>query len=161
MSTVAYAKSISRTPRCVRKWCEAGLIGRRVGGRWEIDEGTQPPTSTTLPRPVVKLPELDLGFPIRLVRESCLNTNVVYFVELAGHNFVKIGFTSQLSCRLAKIQTGSPFAVKLLLAYEADKIHERDLHLRFNDDRVRVNGEWFRYSRAIGEFISAAWRAPQ
>jgi hypothetical protein len=43
MSPVEYAATINRTPRCVQKWCKAGLIGRRVGGRWEIDSGEQPP----------------------------------------------------------------------------------------------------------------------
>lgn len=43
MSTLQYAKSINRAHRTVQDWCKAGLIGRRVGGRWEIDEGTEPP----------------------------------------------------------------------------------------------------------------------
>jgi hypothetical protein len=43
MSAAQYAKTINRTPRCVQNWCSSGLIGRRVGGRWEIDEGTPPP----------------------------------------------------------------------------------------------------------------------
>lgn len=160
MSPGEYAATINRSKRCVQNWCAQGLLGRRVGAHFEIDEGTPMPSKGSV-KPVIKLPELDLGFPIRRVRESCLNTDVVYFIELAGHNFVKIGFTGQLAHRLSKIQTGSPFEVKLLLAYEANKEHERDLHARFNSDRVRVNGEWFRRSHAISEFVSAAWRVPQ
>lgn len=43
MSPGEYAATINRTPRCVQKWCAAKLIGTRVGGRWEIQEGTPVP----------------------------------------------------------------------------------------------------------------------
>lgn len=47
MTPSEFALSINRTPRCVQMWCAAGLIGRRIGGRWEIDEGTKPPEIPT------------------------------------------------------------------------------------------------------------------
>lgn len=43
MSTRKYALSINKSDRCVRQWCEKGLIGKRVGGHWDIEPGTPPP----------------------------------------------------------------------------------------------------------------------
>jgi hypothetical protein len=43
VSPAAYAAKINRNPRTVQYWCSAGLIGKRIGGRWEIEEGTPPP----------------------------------------------------------------------------------------------------------------------
>jgi hypothetical protein len=43
VSPSEYAHTINRSARAVQNWCNAGLIGRRVGAHWEIEEGTPPP----------------------------------------------------------------------------------------------------------------------
>ncbi len=105
--------------------------------------------------------EIDLGFPVRLVRECVPSGPVVYFVKTSGHDFVKIGFTANLAYRLCRLQTASPFELMLLLAYRADRTHKQELHGRFNKDRLRNSSEWFRYSREIREFVSAVSMVPQ
>lgn len=43
MTPSEYATTINRTPRCVQKWCARGLIGKRIGARFEIDPTETPP----------------------------------------------------------------------------------------------------------------------
>lgn len=73
----------------------------------------------------------------------------IYFVR-AGAN-VKIGFSAQVSKRLAQLQTFFPFKLELLLALPGTVITERQLHHRFRSSRT--TGEWFRYGAEIEAFI--------
>lgn len=43
MRPAQYALQINRSVRTVQHWCNAGLLGRRVGGQWEIDPTEPPP----------------------------------------------------------------------------------------------------------------------
>src|SRR5688500_206907 len=53
-----------------------------------LNNPTMPTTNTDPSTPI----ELELGFPVRLVRRSERNKPVVYFIKTTGHDFVKIGF---------------------------------------------------------------------
>ena len=60
---------------------------------------------------------------------------------------VKIGITKSLGSRLSALQTGCPFKLSLLAAYERPswrnaKAHELFIHGGMED--MRLQGEWFR-----------------
>jgi len=43
LTTTEWAVRKGIPARTVRTWCEQGLIGRRVGGRYRLDPDEQPP----------------------------------------------------------------------------------------------------------------------
>ena len=70
-------------------------------------------------------------------------TGTVYFIQ--GGKFVKIGYTEQpVATRLAAIQTGCPYPLRVLATVPGDTYLERDLHRMFSS--WRTHGEWFRLS---------------
>jgi hypothetical protein len=75
----------------------------------------------------------------------------VYFVQY--WDAVKIGWTSNLPQRLLHLQAGLPEKLTLAFSMPGDILLERSLHTRFSSDRL--HGEWFRFSRAILEWIEA------
>ncbi len=83
----------------------------------------------------------------------------IYFISQRGHvELVKIGIANDPEKRLAEMQTGSGFRLKLLatatLASRAEAMNlERDLHHAFRSRRVR--GEWFTCSAALRELIAS------
>lgn len=70
----------------------------------------------------------------------------VYFVGTRG-NLVKIGTTVDLPARLKKLQTGSPYRLRVLACVAGDTALEAEYHAQFAEHRI--NGEWFRMSDAI------------
>lgn len=95
-----------------------------------------------------RLPRRPAAEPNRIVpaRET-----VIYFVRMAA--FVKIGISFAASVRLKQLQTGCPEPLELLLTIPGDVKFERRLHNMFAADRVRADGEWFRLSHEILDFI--------
>ena len=73
----------------------------------------------------------------------------VYFIR-AGEN-VKIGFSRDVSQRLAQLQTFFPFPLELLASLPGSALTERQMHRRFKCSRV--TGEWFRLTPDIAAFV--------
>ena len=70
-------------------------------------------------------------------------TGIYFISDQNGH--IKIGKTTNLGRRFYELQTGNPFALKLIQFYELSEHDistcERMLHNEFKNDRL--NGEWF------------------
>lgn len=76
----------------------------------------------------------------------------IYFATVDGHT-VKIGFASDVPARLRTLQTASHRPLHLLVVIAGSQADERQLHKRFAEHRVQ--GEWFRLSNEIKDFIEA------
>lgn len=84
--------------------------------------------------------------------DHTLTTSVVYFVTPSRSRRVKIGVTTNLKARLARLQATNHVPLELLLALPGDQVLEGRLHNRFRDDRM--HGEWFKFSDRIKQFIA-------
>jgi hypothetical protein len=73
-------------------------------------------------------------------RENTVGTRV-YFVQAGDGGPIKIGLTDDVRARMAQLQTGNPFKLKLLGFFIGSVHDERALHTRFA--RWRLEGEWF------------------
>ncbi len=67
-------------------------------------------------------------------------TTFVYFVG-GDDGPIKIGYSTNVKNRLAKIQNGCPFRVRVLATVRGSQSDEMVYHLRFAADRL--HGEWF------------------
>lgn len=85
-------------------------------------------------------------------RKSEPNSGLVYFVK--SGDWVKIGVTSNLTRRLAALQTGSPLGIKLLLTLSGGKTLEQKFHQAFRE--LRHNGEWFWLADSLSRYIDSA-----
>lgn len=79
-----------------------------------------------------------------------------YLIRNCDTNDIKIGRTVDVSKRLANLSTGSVAKLKLIHVFPYDV--EQELHRRFARLRVRDNGEWFRSSPGLEDFINRARR---
>ncbi len=87
--------------------------------------------------------------------------SVVYFITAHKSRKVKIGYARNLKSRMATLQTGNHSPLKVLHTLPGGAGLEAQLHGRFSDDRIQ--GEWFRLSDRIREFIfqtGGPWLAP-
>jgi hypothetical protein len=79
----------------------------------------------------------------------------LYFIGESGlTSFVKIGFTKYPpAVRLKQLQTGNPRKLMLLYYRKFPDVMdvESRLHERFDEDRVE--GEWFRLSKALRDYL--------
>ena len=77
----------------------------------------------------------------------------IYF--LTEGSYIKIGYTTQsINKRIQQLNTGSIKKIYLLGWIEGDKKVERELHKRFSNSRVRMNGEWFAPTPDLIQFIN-------
>lgn len=78
----------------------------------------------------------------------------VYFITDCKN--IKIGYTKQKNVykRLKQIQTGSPDRLYLLGYFFGTMSDEKYLHKLFAKERIRDNGEWFRASNELIEYIN-------
>jgi len=80
-------------------------------------------------------------------KKELLGESVVYFIQQqGGSKCVKIGVTSNIEDRLKKLQTGSPYKLRVISKIIAkDKSHalyiEKSLHEQLS--KYRLSGEWF------------------
>lgn len=66
------------------------------------------------------------------------------FVYLIGcREFAKIGIANDLTNRLAMMQTGCPYELKLLKHWTCEHPEQAEECLHANFERYRVRGEWF------------------
>lgn len=78
----------------------------------------------------------------------------VYFIGIGGEyiTHVKIGFTAKNPyTRLASLQTGCPFKLRMLGFVYGNADRERELHGVLKE--YRVEGEWFEYSDYARQII--------
>jgi hypothetical protein len=75
----------------------------------------------------------------------------VYFVQVGDNGPIKIGKAVSPLARLAELQTGNPIELIPRLLLLGGR-HERFLHRRFKDCRIR--GEWFRPRQHLRDFIA-------
>jgi hypothetical protein len=76
---------------------------------------------------------------------------VVYFAR--SKDLIKIGFSTDVHGRMSTLSTAVPTEITLLLTLPGTRHFEQRLHRRFKAHRV--NGEWFRASPEILEFITS------
>lgn len=77
----------------------------------------------------------------------------VYFVRSIDSGLIKIGVTSDVAQRIASFQTSVPGGVELVHTEAGGPVRERELHTVFHAERA--NGEWFRYSDSIAEYVTS------
>jgi hypothetical protein len=79
----------------------------------------------------------------------------IYFVETEDGKYIKIGYSAQLVTRMSRLETLRPAVFKLrVLGYmPGSKATEKWLHNKFAGDRD--NGEWFRDSSALRDFVQS------
>lgn len=76
---------------------------------------------------------------------------MIYFIQAETTNLVKIGYTSDIRCRLADLQAASPFPLTVMSTMPGDISDEHRLHARFK--RLRVHNEWFQLSNELLDLI--------
>lgn len=67
----------------------------------------------------------------------------IYIINAYRTNFVKIGYTNNLTRRIKEIQIGCPYKLNLIFFLQTKdyKLIEKSLHNKFKQDKIR--GEWF------------------
>ena len=93
----------------------------------------------------------------RLVETSalfdCHDIGSVYAIQ-DEHNRVKIGWTSgEVINRLRQLQTGSSESLSVVGSMRGSMTHEKALHCRFAESKVRSRGEWFYYTADLRKYI--------
>lgn len=78
---------------------------------------------------------------------------MVYFIT--DGQYIKIGYTkNDAKKRLKQLQTSSPNRLFLLGYIDGDKTIEQNLHKKFYNSIVRINGEWFFPTQDILDYIN-------
>lgn len=70
-----------------------------------------------------------------------------YIVGMQGTDWIKIGKTTNMECRLKTLQTGNPHLLTVLWLHDGDM--ESELHAIF--DPFRVHGEWFTVGSTVAQ----------
>ena len=76
----------------------------------------------------------------------------VYFINMTGTNYLKIGYTYNLQRRFRQLQNNVPLPLIVLgqdWTYQPQEL-ERDYHLAFKPFRLK-SGEWFNIPNMIEE----------
>lgn len=81
---------------------------------------------------------------------------MVYFIQC--NDDVKIGYSADVKQRLRALQTGNPTMLTLLATMKGDRTTEAYLHNIFASDRIQ--GEWFRLSQHIHDFMVTSCDLP-
>lgn len=77
---------------------------------------------------------------------------MIYLILTQDNQFCKIGYAVNPVKRLAELQTGMPYTLRLLAMFPGSRTDEAEWHADYAADRVR--GEWFRVTpRLMREFI--------
>ena len=98
-------------------------------------------------------------FATEYARRMCLfgsgkkakREQLVYFIQ-RGSGPIKIGISSNVEGRLRTLQIGSAESLTLLRTEPGGRARERRLHAMFGGDRME--GEWFKPTRALRDYIS-------
>jgi DNA-binding XRE family transcriptional regulator len=74
---------------------------------------------------------------------------MIYFIRHT--EYVKIGFTDDISTRLSDLQVSCPVKLEILGLIEGTLDDEKNHHRMFK--HLWCNGEWFSYTEELSEFI--------
>lgn len=74
-----------------------------------------------------------------------------YFIRATEHDFVKIGYTTNVEARLVNLQTGCPYDLEIMHVLRGAESTELFFHKKFAKSHVR--GEWFRLSGEIERYV--------
>jgi hypothetical protein len=91
---------------------------------------------------------------------------VYFFPERDKENpNIKIGYSKHPLKRLAQLQTGSSDRIGsegwFVVNTEADAIKlEAMMHSVFSKERIRQNGEWFKFSAKMKKYLELNYRNP-
>ena len=77
---------------------------------------------------------------------------MIYFIQCGENGPIKIGQSDDPEGRMAQLQIGCPYELKLLWAYTGNRFSECGIHLAFIHENIR--GEWFHPSRCLIDFIT-------
>jgi Meiotically up-regulated gene 113 len=88
-----------------------------------------------------------------LSRALARGEQLVYFVQAVEGGPIKIGVARDPLTRLADLQVGSPYKLRLYGLRRGGVAEERRLHKRFRADRLQ--GEWFKASGELAELAGA------
>jgi hypothetical protein len=85
----------------------------------------------------------------------------VYFIQCGDGGPIKIGIAEDAEHRMAALQTGCPYKLRLLDTYRPyygfdARLFEAQLHALFAPHRM--DGEWFHPVDEIADFIDNVWR---
>jgi hypothetical protein len=72
---------------------------------------------------------------------------MIYLILNEAENMCKIGYSENPAARLATLQTGCPYPLKIVSTCDGGLIEEKKLHSRFKD--YKIQGEWFQYVPSI------------
>jgi len=78
---------------------------------------------------------------------------MIYFIQAGKNGPIKIGHTNnKVSNRMASMQVGCPYELRLLWTLNGDIKDEFNLHEMFKHERIR--GEWFHPSKDLVDYIN-------
>lgn len=78
---------------------------------------------------------------------------MIYFIT--DRNNIKIGYTKgKIEKRLQQLQTSCSEKLYILGWIEGDMNFEKELHIKFGASRIRYNGEWFKPTSDLLDYIN-------
>lgn len=77
----------------------------------------------------------------------------IYFIEMEGHDFIKIGKARDIEKRAKTLQIGTPYKINVLAKFYTFQQVEKCLHDLFSEYNER--GEWFRKNPELLFLIEA------
>jgi DNA-binding XRE family transcriptional regulator len=75
---------------------------------------------------------------------------MIYLISY-DNQFLKIGYTKNITKRLSQLQTSIPIKLEVLHLIDGDITLEKRLHILFKD--LRTQGEWFNFDNSILEYF--------
>ena len=75
---------------------------------------------------------------------------MIYLISY-DNQFLKIGYTKNITKRLSQLQTSIPIKLEVLHLIDGDITLEKRLHVLFKD--LRTQGEWFNFDNSILEYF--------
>lgn len=75
----------------------------------------------------------------------------IYFIQRESDAAIKIGYSEDVPTRLGVLRSTGNGRLSLLCAIEGDMVIEKQLHMKFNEDRIE--GEWYEPSEVLVAYI--------
>ena len=82
-----------------------------------------------------------------------MSEEYIYFVQEEENNNIKIGVSVNPVQRLQELQTGNSNKLIMIGFIEGGADEENNIHREFAEERIRENGEWFRPSERLTNYI--------
>ena len=70
-------------------------------------------------------------------------SNSTYIIKTKGHNYYKIGWSSNVEKRIKSLQTNCPFQLEILIKVVDSSLNEKYWHKHF--EKYRTYGEWYKF----------------